>query len=141
MPTARFDLPARPDEVAPARHRVLHQLHAWEPEFDEETAADVELVVSELLTNAVVHAGGTRIGVSLSLSERAGRRRLRVEVSDRGSAPLARRPPASPDQEGGRGLALVEALSSRCGSTRNGHGKDCWAELALPGCPGRWPRR
>lgn len=132
MSTIRFDLPANPSEVAPARHRVLRQLRAWESQLDEETTEDVGLVVSELLTNAVVHSGGSRVGVTLRVAGRRGRRRLCVAVSDQGCPEPGPQLPAPPDQESGRGLTLVEALSARCGATPTEHGKDCWAELAIP---------
>ncbi|WP_406193881.1 ATP-binding protein [Kitasatospora sp. NBC_01560] len=92
--------------------------------------ADVGLlIVSELVTNAVVHGtpGGSRIQLVLAV----GPTRLRIEVhdarADRG--PLLRR--SAPDDESGRGLLLVKSLSLRWGCCpRRGVGKIVWAEVA-----------
>ncbi|WP_162688773.1 MULTISPECIES: ATP-binding protein [unclassified Streptomyces] len=132
MVTARFDLPATASQVAPARHRVRQQLDTWGQPLDEATTTTVELIVSELVTNAIVHAQGSRIGLALQIASRPGRRRLRVEVSDGGHHLPGRARPATDDVESGRGLALVEALSVRSGAIPEAHGKTCWAEVDLP---------
>jgi anti-sigma regulatory factor (Ser/Thr protein kinase) len=73
---------------------------------------DAALVVSELVTNAIVHSGGTRITLTLGL--RAGY--LLIVVNDGGSIrrlPTFRHPGG--DEESGRGLYLVQHLASACG--------------------------
>ncbi|MGP4102937.1 ATP-binding protein [Nonomuraea sp. KM90] len=85
-----------------------------------------DLLVSELVTNAVQHAGGP---VRLRLSAADGV--LRCEVGDGGPG-LPRPRPATPDDEGSRGLALVAALASAWGSTRTRRGKVVWFELPAP---------
>ncbi|MFD7596844.1 ATP-binding protein [Kitasatospora sp. NPDC059812] len=86
------------------------------------------LVVSELVTNAVVH--GTPIGNRLWLSLSLIPSRLRIEVHDarRDRAPLLR--PASAEDESGRGLLLVKLLSERWGCCpRVPIGKIVWSEI------------
>ncbi|EME98787.1 hypothetical protein H340_19703 [Streptomyces mobaraensis NBRC 13819 = DSM 40847] len=87
------------------------------------------LVLSELMTNAVVHA---RVSPGRQVATRftsEGRRlHLQVEDADRRWSDLSLR-----DGEGGRGLLLVEALSRQWGvSERNGVGKSVWALLEVP---------
>jgi anti-sigma regulatory factor (Ser/Thr protein kinase) len=89
-------------------------------------AAIVALLVSELATNAVVHARSRfEITVRLALG------RIRVEVSD-GSPwlPRPRQSWATADRENGRGLHLVERLSSQWGATATTDGKVVWFEVA-----------
>jgi anti-sigma regulatory factor (Ser/Thr protein kinase) len=90
-------------------------------------AAPVELVVSELVTNAVRHAG-TAVTVRLTRVPEG----LLVEVDDAGAghphvvAPLRR-------SVGGHGLAIVERLADAWGHEDRGDGKTVWARLCLPG--------
>ena len=89
----------------------------------EEVRETVALLVSEVATNALVHGSGD---VVVTVTERGGL--LRVEVSDGSSdTPVPRS--ADPEAEGGRGLALVEALSSAWGTDLTHHGKTVWFEL------------
>ena len=83
----------------------------------------VELLVSEVATNALVHgAGDVRVDVHTSGSA------VRIEVSDDSTAlPVPR--DAGPDGESGRGMALVEALSSRWGTDARADGKTVWFEV------------
>ncbi|WP_188196345.1 ATP-binding protein [Nonomuraea sp. SYSU D8015] len=109
-----------PLSVPRARHALRAQLADW----DLRHAADsAELLVSELVTNAIAHARGL---VHLSVSAAAGL--LRCEVED-ACARLPCRRRAGGDDEGLRGLHLVVALSSGWGSTRTGRGKAVWFEL------------
>ncbi|KAA0935309.1 MULTISPECIES: ATP-binding protein [Streptomyces] len=125
---AEWTFPADPGAVRTARTAVRQQLRAW----DLDTVSDVaELLVSELVTNALRHATGP-IGVRLVRpSGPAGT--LLVEVSDPLPDPPRERA-ARPDDETGRGLQLVANSSCRWG-TRPGRerGKTVWFELALPG--------
>jgi len=95
-------------------------------------AGDVALVVSELMTNALLHGSlrGRLIRVRLTLTAAA----LRVEVSD----PRAERVPCPREVTGedqfGRGLLLVGALAEQWGvGPREGVGKTVWAEWGLAG--------
>lgn len=86
----------------------------------------VLLAVSELVTNAALHAG-TELALQVSHSEGGS---VRVEVWDASSAvPVIGRP----GTVGGRGLALVELLSAEWGSEPTESGGKCvWCEIALP---------
>lgn len=87
-------------------------------------ADTVELLVSELATNAVVHAYGARVRVQV----RVRGRRLRVEVSDDSlSLPAPRL--AAVGAENGRGLALVDALAVDAGCDVRAGGKTTWFEV------------
>jgi hypothetical protein len=84
---------------------------------------DAVLVVSELVTNAVVHARSDVV-VTLSLTGDS----VRLSVGDGSRQPPAPRPLGSFD-ESGRGLSLVAAAASRWGTDVGGRGKVVWVEL------------
>ncbi|CAL9455579.1 hypothetical protein SUDANB176_02532 [Streptomyces sp. enrichment culture] len=96
---------------------------------------DATLIASELVTNAVVHAG-TDVHLTCRLEEETGA--LVVEVSDRhpSRAPRGTEPEASPHDapEYGRGLPLVAALSEAWGVTYRPGTKTVWARLPAGGC-------
>jgi serine phosphatase RsbU (regulator of sigma subunit)/anti-sigma regulatory factor (Ser/Thr protein kinase) len=119
--TAFWQLPADPGVVAHTRALVSGQLAAWGL---EELDFGTELVVSELVTNAIRHAGGP-IGLRLTRD-----RRLVCEVTDPSqSQPYMRR--ARLSDEGGRGLFLVAQLTHRWGSRYTPGGKTIWTEQLL----------
>jgi anti-sigma regulatory factor (Ser/Thr protein kinase) len=124
---------ATPRGARLARLLAVHQLSEWGWPPSCEVSESVALVVAELATNAVTHGCVKGRGFRLSLSvEPSGT--LRIEVADpRGDRrPLPRRI-AAPDDEGGRGLLLVDALAARWGSEPwSPSGKVVWAEIALP---------
>ncbi|SEE18334.1 Anti-sigma regulatory factor (Ser/Thr protein kinase) [Streptomyces misionensis] len=127
--TASFDLPARPTAVGSARRVVRELLTAWG--IPQDVRDDALLVTSELVTNALVHAGGDRIACRLDGTAD----RIRVEVEDEAgdedvALPVACRP--GPDDQHGRGLLLVEALSRGWGVTfpPGRPARVVWAELA-----------
>jgi PAS domain S-box-containing protein len=122
---ADWDLPADPAVVADARKEAARQLAAWDL---DELAFTTELVVSELVTNAIRYASGP-IRLRL-IKERA----LICEVSDGGAtAPHLRHPRAT--DEGGRGLLLVSQFSRRWGTRFVPEGKVIWAEQSLEESP------
>lgn len=88
------------------------------------------LVVSELVTNAVVHAG-TSSALRLLLPHGRTPGAARVEVSDLSTCPPRRRH-AKGEEVGGRGLELVSLLADRWGWEREGAGKRVWCELDRP---------
>lgn len=88
---------------------------------------DAELVVSELVSNVVRHVGGL-FDVRW---QRAGDV-LRVEVTDRGSPLDLRVPETEVLAESGRGLLIVDSLSSAWGVVHAPDGKMVWAELTMP---------
>jgi anti-sigma regulatory factor (Ser/Thr protein kinase) len=94
-------------------------------------SADAQLLASELVANAVEHAGGKSIGFALRRqADGAGRPALTCEVSDTSPAlPQPRR--AVPDAERGRGLAIVAALASASGVRASPGGKTAWFSLGF----------
>jgi anti-sigma regulatory factor (Ser/Thr protein kinase) len=120
---ATWDLPADPAVVARARELACAQLSAWH--LADDLAFTTELVVSELVTNAIRYGGPP---VRLRLIRDSS---LICEVSDASSAaPHLRR--ARAFDEGGRGLMIVAQLTERWGSRHTGAGKTIWAEQPLP---------
>jgi anti-sigma regulatory factor (Ser/Thr protein kinase) len=122
---ATWDLPAEPCVVADARKAASGQLAAWGLDEAEFTT---ELVVSELVTNAIRH-GEAPIQLRLIHD-----RTLICEVSDgSNTAPHLRR--ARAFDEGGRGLLLVAQLCRAWGTRQSSRGKTIWAEQGLPVAP------
>ncbi|MER5856633.1 SpoIIE family protein phosphatase [Streptomyces sp900105245] len=120
---ASWEVPADPQAVHETREKVACQLAAWGL---EDVAFTTELVVSELVTNAITHASGP-IGLRL-IHERT----LICEVSDTSNtSPHLRR--ALSTDEGGRGLFLVAQVAQRWGTRYTATGKTIWAEQQLPG--------
>ncbi|MFI0710005.1 SpoIIE family protein phosphatase [Streptomyces inhibens] len=116
-----WDVPADPAAVADIRAAVVRQLADWGL---DEAAFTTELVLSELLTNAIRY-GTSPIQVRL-LRERT----LICEVSDGSStSPHLRR--AATTDEGGRGLFLVAQLTERWGTRYTAAGKVIWTEQPL----------
>ncbi|MCX5078514.1 SpoIIE family protein phosphatase [Streptomyces sp. NBC_00424] len=119
---AVWDIPSDPAAVAGARRDASEQLAAWGL---EDSAFVTELIVSELVTNAIRYG---RPPVRLRLIHD---RSLVCEVSDASStAPLLRR--ARLFDEGGRGLMLVAQLAQRWGTRHTREGKIIWTEQDLP---------
>ncbi|WP_327312239.1 ATP-binding SpoIIE family protein phosphatase [Streptomyces sp. NBC_01235] len=118
---ATWDVTPDPAHVAATRQAATEQLAAWGL---EEAAFVTELVVSELVTNAIRY-GAPPIQLRLIRD-----RTLICEVSDGSStSPHLRR--AHAFDEGGRGLLLVAQLTQRWGSRQTGRGKTIWAEQSL----------
>ncbi|MFF7868104.1 SpoIIE family protein phosphatase [Streptomyces qaidamensis] len=121
---ATWDIPADPALVAPIRKQVVDQLERWGL---TEATFTAELVVSELVTNAIRYGAPP---IRLRLIHDAAT--LICEVSDTNhTAPHLRR--AKTWDEGGRGLLLVAQLTQRWGSRHTAEGKTIWSELALLG--------
>ncbi|GGS63820.1 ATP-binding protein [Streptomyces griseoviridis] len=114
-----------------ARLLAAHQLTAWGYPHGTEGHDTVVLVVAELAANAALHGRVPGRDFALSLAHDPDRGVVRIEVSDTHPALPARLAPA-PDQAGGRGLLLVEALAVDWGvRDRLGPGKTVWAECAV----------
>lgn len=123
-------LEASPASVGRARRMTEEALDRWGLDESEDLATTMALLVSELVTNAVRYAAGPTV----ELLVRRGPRALWVEVSDRDTrAPRLRH--AAPTDEGGRGLALVQALSTGWGSRSTLEGKVVWFRLDLKDPP------
>lgn len=121
-----WGFPPDPASTRDARRRVSGVLESCSLMAAATTAA---LVVSELTTNAVLHAR-TPFQVRLTVDDVA----IRIEVHDDSERPPVRRY-FSDESASGRGLRLVEELSTAWGvvADHDGPGKTVWAELALSG--------
>ncbi|MFF8916261.1 SpoIIE family protein phosphatase [Streptomyces sp. NPDC015032] len=117
-----WDVPPDPAAVAGVRARTARLLRAWGLEELEMTT---ELIVSELVTNAVRYATGP---IRLRLLRQSV---LICEVSD-GSSTSPRLRHARTTDEGGRGLFLVAQLTRRWGTRYTPEGKIIWTEQELP---------
>ncbi|MGW1981332.1 SpoIIE family protein phosphatase [Streptomyces collinus] len=111
-----------PEAVRHARRFTRRTLRTWGVERDTLDAA--LLIVSELVTNALVHTGG-QVRLDLSLVNH----RLRLAVAD--GSPRSPVKPTSIGWEatGGRGILLVEAVSATWGTVPVSGGKQVWADL------------
>jgi serine/threonine-protein kinase RsbW len=128
--TSNRKFPNDPQAVRAARRFAIDELSGYAPELLDV----VELLVSELAGNCVRH---TDSGFDVEVSR--DRRRIRVAVSDRGAGKPAVQH-VDTNAVAGRGLALVETLSSSWGvrnSRRPGGGKAVWFELDLANDRGR----
>nr|WP_145488671.1 MULTISPECIES: SpoIIE family protein phosphatase [Streptomyces] len=119
---ASWTFPSDPAIVATARTLAERQLASWGL---SDLAFTTEMIVSELVTNAIRYAPGT-IQVRL-IRDRA----LICEVTDGNSAAPHVRHPRTTD-ESGRGLLLVAQLTARWGTRGTHHGKTIWTEQTLP---------
>ncbi|QFR01553.1 SpoIIE family protein phosphatase [Streptomyces phaeolivaceus] len=118
---ATWDIPADPAAVAQTRKEATTQVEAWGL---DDAVFVTELIVSELVTNAIRYAEPP---IQLRLIHD---RNLICEVSDAsGTAPHLRR--ARTYDEGGRGLLLVAQLTAAWGTRQTTEGKTIWAEQAL----------
>ena len=120
MERVEAELASNPSATAAARALLREALETWELDgFGEVT----ELLTSELVTNAVRHAGST---VTLRAFRQGSR--IRVEVDDTSIATPVRRNPA-PAEPGGRGVMIVESLADDWGADVRENGKTVWFEI------------
>jgi anti-sigma regulatory factor (Ser/Thr protein kinase) len=121
-----FPLPHIPEAVSVVRRRARTVLADWN--LAPDLAEDALLVISEMITNAVVHALPPAV---LRLSQVAdGSNALRVEVTDAGPAVADGRPVVEPCAgEHGRGLGIVAALATEWGTRVHAGGVTRWAQL------------
>jgi len=132
-------LGALADAVPLARAHLRQLLSGWDW---VELSPDAGVVVSELVTNAVAESAGLRLAAAPMLVWLGSDGYcLLLAVADASPRPPVRLN-LGPDAEGGRGLALVEALSSRWGwhpASITGLRKVVWAEWHLPSAVGQQP--
>ncbi|MEN3584679.1 ATP-binding protein [Streptomyces sp. ZYX-F-203] len=129
-----LDLEGASGVVPLARDFTRQALHAWgwlpATTADRRAAAeDVLLVVSELVTNACLHAEGPA-GLWISCDRKV----IRLEVTDRGAGQPAPRTPHRAGRPGGHGMFIVQRLCLDWGVVRapGVAGKTVWAELGAP---------
>ncbi|QQC89035.1 ATP-binding protein [Streptomyces alfalfae] len=137
-PTRHFTirLSASPRGARLARRLATGQVHAWGWPYDTEVNDVVTLLVSELAANAIAHGRVRGRDFRLDLTLHPENATLRIELTD--ARPTARPPapgtlaPPSSDVDSGRGLLLVETLSTRWGTTCDDpYTKTVWCEVAL----------
>ncbi|MFD6323974.1 ATP-binding protein [Streptomyces sp. NPDC058442] len=125
--TETFRIPRHRRHVPTARQQVRKALANWG--VTDQLADSVTLSANELVTNAVTHCrvSCAQVEVKLSLHEA----QLVLEVSDPDRDRLPRSHDSTPDEEGGRGLALVAALADEWGCRQGPYTKCVWALFAL----------
>lgn len=126
--------PREPESVPVACRFVHGALEEWNLSG---LAGAAELVTSELATNAVLHARHGTFRVTL---RRRGGGQVRVSVTDK-SRTLPEPADPADDEDHGRGLAIVEAVSQQWGAEPLKRGKRVWADLAVPAGPDPPERR
>ncbi|MFJ5997176.1 SpoIIE family protein phosphatase [Streptomyces sp. NPDC092370] len=112
-----------PQAVGHARRFARRALRSWGVTVDQDAAL---LVVSELVTNALVHTDG-QVRMDLTLVNN----RLRIAVADASPRSPVRPTSIGWEATGGRGILLVEALTATWGTLPVSGGKQVWAELTL----------
>lgn len=121
---ARKRFAGRSDQVAAARGFVVGMVGQ-----ESDLGETARLLVSEAATNAVLHSASGEAGGSFEVRCRLARERLRVEIHDGGAPQSPRRRVHQLDALTGRGLELVDALSSRWGWSGDAGGRVLWFEL------------
>lgn len=126
-----FRLPRCHRSVPRARAALLAVLEDWG--VDQEVLGNAELVLSELVTNALRAPAPSDRQVGVRIVRTVDEGMLRLEVSDAGAGTPELREPGD-EETGGRGLLLVEALAHRWGVEKRagGIGKTVFAELKAP---------
>lgn len=114
--------PSAPESVTAARRLVRTVLDAWDM---NDLVDDGVLVISELVSNSVTHTRSRSVQVTVS---RPGRDCVRIGVRDASGIWPRRRFAADGDLHG-RGLTLIDAVTTRWGTDRLSRGKRVWGEL------------
>lgn len=129
MLQVQLEVGADPAEVGRARRWVRTRLAGSGIQADEPLAETLILLVSELVTNAVVHTGHPAVlRMVLTGTQEQCPGTVRVEVSDSCARPPAPRH-ADGEATNGRGLELVDGLADRWGWRPEGAGKAIWCEI------------
>lgn len=118
-----FKVPAAVGEVPAARKRVVERAQRIGVVMSEQFLGELELLADEVIANAIVHTGAPCVVCVRWTGER-----LRVEVTDV-EAIVPSPASAGPQDEGGRGLFLVDALADAWGAVPDPAGKTTWFEL------------
>lgn len=131
----RAEWPVLPTEasVKQTRDRVSAELRAWGLPLTDDKAFEIALIVSELVTNALVHAPRHDIHFAMRIHKPG---QLVVEVRDRSARTPGRSRPAATDEDTtGRGMTLVEGLAIGWGVSHPSSGKSVCATIAVPVAP------
>ncbi|CAN5659337.1 hypothetical protein BH10ACT3_BH10ACT3_02600 [soil metagenome] len=115
------------DATAPGQARgfVRSTLNRWNTRC---VLAEAELLLSELVTNSVVHSGCSQVRVALSSHDET----VRLEVVDTNPTTTFQPRVPGPGTEGGFGLRILEAVAPRWGFRSDNDTKSVWCELDLP---------
>jgi anti-sigma regulatory factor (Ser/Thr protein kinase) len=124
VPEIAVALPSVPESI-PRSREVLDGLRG---ELDESVLDDLRLIVSELVTNSIRHAG-LRTGDPITLEIFVGETSVRLELRDRGHGFEPPATAANPLRESGWGLFLVSQLTDRWGVSTEGGLTTVWVEL------------
>ena len=122
-PLIALELPAEPHSAKVARDAVAGLDGHLGPVF-----GDVVLLISELVTNSVRHAG-LDASPPLQLSVQTDGETVRIAVRDPGPGFSPPRAPSDPAHVGGWGLVLVDQLAERWGVDHDGEANVVWCEL------------
>ncbi len=115
---------AEPERIAGARRQIRELLHDW---ADAEQVDSAVLMVSEMVTNVLMHTDGDALLVAEAVGE-LGTRRLRIEVADASDELPHKRHPGEMASSG-RGVLLMEMLADTWGVDPRGEGKSIWFEM------------
>lgn len=121
---AVLDVAAATSALPEGRRFTDNTLHQWS--LPDGVVEDAMLIVSELLTNAIVHGRPPiRLRLRKTLDE------LAIEIDDAASA-MPRKLRASPEDLHGRGLAIVAEVGARWAARADGYGKTVWSTIPIP---------
>jgi anti-sigma regulatory factor (Ser/Thr protein kinase) len=109
--------------IVPSARRFVSGILAGSPR-----AAEMELIATELATNAIRHSPAGHDGGEFTITIRAEDGWVRIEVSDTGTGQWYPPESGDPDAEYGRGLAIVAALADKFGHDVTAKGQVMWAE-------------
>ncbi|MFM9449124.1 ATP-binding protein [Streptomyces acidiscabies] len=128
-PGYSVSLPRTSEAIGEARALVRVVLGTWR--LSASVVDDAALLLSEMVTNAVLHGTGPTIRITI---DRPARDRVLLAVHDRAHGRVPQRRTPGPEDDSGRGLILLDALATRWGWERWGTaqkplGKRVWAEL------------
>ena len=126
----RLSIPSSPQAPSRAR-RAIERLSG---ELDDTVVEQLKLLATELVTNSCRHAAAKGDPIALVLAIDEGL--VRLSVTDTGPGFSAPSAPATPEDESGRGLFIVEAMADRWGVDTDG-GSRVWLELATAPTPAR----
>jgi|HubBroStandDraft_6_1064221.scaffolds.fasta_scaffold815811_1 anti-sigma regulatory factor (Ser/Thr protein kinase) len=113
--------------IVPSARRFVRGILGDSPRVD-----DMELIASELITNSIRHTPSGGDGGEFTVTVRTGPSWARVEVSDAGTGQWHPHDGGRPDDEYGRGLAIIAMLADKFGHDATPGGQTLWAEVHWP---------